>query len=97
MGYPRIIANSKDKKRLPATKTLAQALKCHDEVFIDFVERCLHWDPAKRMTPQGAMHHEWITQSRNNTLQPIPSFLSSAAMTQQQQQLPILQRKSSMR
>jgi serine/threonine protein kinase len=87
MGYPRIIANSKDKKRLPATRTLFQALKCHDVVFIDFVERCLCWDPAKRMTPQEALQHEWITQSRNNTPQPIPSFLSSAA----------LQRKSSMR
>ncbi|KOC60582.1 Dual specificity tyrosine-phosphorylation-regulated kinase 2 [Habropoda laboriosa] len=34
---------------------------CNDAVFVDFVSRCLEWDPKKRMTPDEAMRHEWLT------------------------------------
>lgn len=57
---PRLVTNSRGKKRLPATKELAQVLKCNDPVFLDFIERCLEWDPLKRMTPDEALKHEWI-------------------------------------
>ncbi|KAL1401103.1 hypothetical protein pipiens_006887 [Culex pipiens pipiens] len=40
-GTPRCITNSKGRKRKPASKTLSQALRCNDTVFIDFVTRCL--------------------------------------------------------
>ncbi|RUP49232.1 hypothetical protein BC936DRAFT_143010 [Jimgerdemannia flammicorona] len=61
-GNPRIIPNSKGKKRRPGTKTLQQVLKCNDPIFVDFVARCLDWDPEKRMTPEGGLHHEWILE-----------------------------------
>lgn len=61
MGNPRIVTNSKGKKRLPCTKSLFQVLKSNDLVFLDFVERCLQWDPTKRMTPKEALKHEWLT------------------------------------
>lgn len=36
----------------PATKEWSTALKgCDDSLFIDFLRRCLVWDPAERMTP----------------------------------------------
>uniref|UniRef100_A0A1I7WF13 Protein kinase domain-containing protein n=1 Tax=Heterorhabditis bacteriophora TaxID=37862 RepID=A0A1I7WF13_HETBA len=31
-----------------------------DELFIDFLKRCLDWDPDTRMTPQQAMKHQWL-------------------------------------
>ncbi|KAI7902378.1 kinase-like domain-containing protein [Cokeromyces recurvatus] len=61
MGHPRIITNSKGEKRFPATRSLLQVLKNCDIVFINFIEKCLQWDPAKRMTPQAALEHKWIT------------------------------------
>ncbi|KAI8975380.1 kinase-like domain-containing protein [Mycotypha africana] len=70
LGRPRIVANSKGKKRLPGTKSLYQALKCcQDIAFIDFIERCLSWDPSKRMTPQEALRHEWMTTNNNGFIQ----------------------------
>nr|CAG8528110.1 12695_t:CDS:10 [Entrophospora candida] len=46
-GNPRPVINSKGKRRKPSSKSLGQALKCSDEVFLDFISRCLQWDPEK--------------------------------------------------
>ncbi|KAG2174056.1 hypothetical protein INT44_000170 [Umbelopsis vinacea] len=59
-GNPRIVPNSKGKKRRPGSRTLAQALKCSDELFLDFVSRCLEWDPDKRLNPEQGLAHPWI-------------------------------------
>lgn len=40
----------------PASKEWSQALKnCDDPLFIDFLKRCLDWDPQTRMTPAQAL------------------------------------------
>ncbi|KAI9208582.1 kinase-like domain-containing protein, partial [Polychytrium aggregatum] len=59
---PKLKPNSKGVIRRPGnpSKSLAKVLKCHDTAFIDFIERCLIWDPDKRMTPQEGLNHEWI-------------------------------------
>uniref|UniRef100_A0A0M3HLW9 Protein kinase domain-containing protein n=1 Tax=Ascaris lumbricoides TaxID=6252 RepID=A0A0M3HLW9_ASCLU len=31
-----------------------------DELFIDFLKRCLEWDPDARLTPQQALKHPWL-------------------------------------
>lgn len=66
-GNPRIIPNSKGKKRRPGTKSLQQVLKCNDQLFVDFVTRCLDWDPEKRMTPDEGLHHDWILEGANKS------------------------------
>ncbi|KAJ2960500.1 hypothetical protein NQZ79_g4168 [Umbelopsis isabellina] len=60
-GNPRIVPNSKGKKRRPGSKTLAQALKCTDDLFLDFVSRCLDWDAEKRLNPEQGLAHQWIS------------------------------------
>lgn len=40
---PRCVTNSKGRKRRPGSKTLSQALRCNDSLFIDFVSKCLEW------------------------------------------------------
>lgn len=60
-GKPRMIVSSKGKRRRPSSKTLQYALKCDDEAFLDFIARCLRWDPEKRLKPDEAMHHDFIT------------------------------------
>ncbi|RMD41799.1 hypothetical protein DV735_g3330, partial [Chaetothyriales sp. CBS 134920] len=61
MGKPRLTVSSKGRRRRPSSKELRQVLKCEDEAFLDFITRCLRWDPARRMTPIEASRHEFIT------------------------------------
>src|ERR1700722_238417 len=65
-GAPRAVVNSKGRRRRPGTKNLAQVLRCNDEEFVDFISRCLVWDPERRIKPQGAMRHPFITACRRN-------------------------------
>lgn len=45
----------------PASKSLITALKgCDDELFIDFLKKCLDWEPANRLTPSQALRHNWL-------------------------------------
>ncbi|ORY01844.1 kinase-like protein [Basidiobolus meristosporus CBS 931.73] len=57
---PRPVVNSKGKRRRPGHRPLSQTLRCNDDGFLDFVSRCLEWDPQKRMTPEEALRHYWI-------------------------------------
>ncbi|KAJ5115162.1 hypothetical protein NUU61_000921 [Penicillium alfredii] len=61
LGKPRLTVSSKGRRRRPSSKELRQALKCDDEAFLDFITRCLRWDPARRLTPHDALKHEFIT------------------------------------
>ena len=61
LGKPRLTVSSKGKRRRPSSKTLQQSLKCNDEPFLDFLSRCLRWDPERRMKPDEAIHHEFVT------------------------------------
>lgn len=45
----------------PDSKDLVTALKgCEDTLFLDFMRRCLQWDPAARLTPGQALRHSWL-------------------------------------
>ncbi|RAH61596.1 protein kinase [Aspergillus piperis CBS 112811] len=61
LGKPRLTVSSKGRRRRPSSKELKQVLKCDDEAFLDFISRCLRWDPSRRMSPQDALRHEFIT------------------------------------
>ncbi|PVH96969.1 hypothetical protein DM02DRAFT_616857 [Periconia macrospinosa] len=61
LGKPRVTVSSKGRRRRPSSKTLSQALKCDDDAFLDFITKCLRWDPERRMKPDEAMLHEFIT------------------------------------
>ncbi|ORX92997.1 hypothetical protein K493DRAFT_302966 [Basidiobolus meristosporus CBS 931.73] len=65
-GTPKVVINSKGKRRYPGTRPLTQVLKCTDEPFLDFITRCLEWDPEKRIKPDEAMQHRWIQATSND-------------------------------
>ncbi|KAK3818327.1 MAG: kinase-like domain-containing protein [Linnemannia gamsii] len=71
-GNPKLVVNSKGKKRRPGSKTLGQALKCSDPLFLDFIQKCLIWDPEKRIKPREGLQHEWISDIRT----PVRSLFS---------------------
>jgi len=53
---------SDGKRRRYSGKTLAQAINCEDEIFVDFVSACLRWNPGLRLTPEMALLHPFIEQ-----------------------------------
>ncbi|XP_062471511.1 dual specificity tyrosine-phosphorylation-regulated kinase 4 isoform X2 [Pezoporus occidentalis] len=63
-GFPKSITNSKGKKRCPDSKDLSTVLKTNDAGFLDFLQGCLRWEPALRMTPDEAMKHAWIQEPK---------------------------------
>ncbi|KAL4903908.1 hypothetical protein BDW74DRAFT_155605 [Aspergillus multicolor] len=64
LGKPRITVSSKGRRRRPSSKELRQVLKCDDEAFLDFIARCLRWDPQRRLSPSEALRHEFMTGHR---------------------------------
>ena len=70
MGKPRLTVSSKGRRRRPSSKTLTQVLKCDDEPFLDFLARCLRWDPDRRLKPEEAIRHEFITGQKTSV--PVP-------------------------
>ena len=67
LGKPRITVSPKGKRRRPSSKTLSQAIKCDDENFVDFIAKCLRWDPDRRLKPHEAMSHDFVTGAKRAT------------------------------
>ncbi|CAK7208469.1 serine/threonine protein kinase, CMGC, dual-specificity [Sporothrix curviconia] len=72
MGKPRLTVSSKGRRRRPSSKTLQQVIKCDDEAFLDFLGRCLRWDPDRRLKPEEALRHEFITGQKTIIRPPMP-------------------------
>ncbi|KIX05516.1 uncharacterized protein Z518_06388 [Rhinocladiella mackenziei CBS 650.93] len=79
MGKPRLTVSSKGRRRRPSSKDLRQVLKCDDEAFLDFISKCLKWDPSRRMNPHEANRHEFITGVKlsTNTTRRNPGVVNS--------------------
>ena len=48
---PILSENNRGKVRFPGTKNLLSVIGSSSESFIDFIDKCLDWDPHKRLTP----------------------------------------------
>lgn len=57
---PIMLKNSKGKLRKPKGKPLDFIIGDEDNDFLDFVRKCLIWDPEERMTPDEALRHVWV-------------------------------------
>lgn len=62
-GKPLATTDRKGRTRTPGTRQLRDVLQSTDPQFAAFVERCLTWDPAERMTTTEALRHQWVTGS----------------------------------
>jgi len=70
-GRPLRDTDRKGRLRPVGSRLLEDAVKTSDPTFLDFLRRCLKWNPADRMTPTEALQHPWVTstQSANALLQ----------------------------
>jgi len=59
---PYLSRDSQGNFRIPSSKPLDEILMCQSDSFHDFINKCLEWDPAKRITPFDALMHEWIIE-----------------------------------
>ncbi|WAQ86243.1 hypothetical protein PtA15_6A875 [Puccinia triticina] len=84
-GAPRPVVNSKGRRRRVGSKTLQSVLKTEDELFVDFIGKCLAWDPERRLKPDPAMRHPWILAGRARPVV-APLATSTSTLLQQQQQ-----------
>lgn len=83
LGKPRVTVSTKGRRRRPSSKTLQQALKCDDEAFLDFITRCLRWDPDRRMKPDEALQHEFVTGVKRS-VRPRPPINSNSSLSSPQ-------------
>ena len=45
----------------PGSKDYVTALKgCDEPLFIDFLKKCLEWEPSQRISPSQALRHAWL-------------------------------------
>lgn len=62
-GEPLFTVDQKGVKHTVGSRPLSKVLGSKDAAFLDFVTRCLQWDPADRMTPREATRHPWVADS----------------------------------
>ena len=56
--------------RIPDSKSLEEAVCCEDQLFVDFIKKCLELDPENRMSASEAMQHPWIKEGLEKTFAP---------------------------
>lgn len=72
--------NSRGRTHRVGASSLQRAMRgCDDALFIDFLQGCLRWDPALRLTPELALQHPWIQGSTGHTPPPSSRLGTSAS------------------
>lgn len=59
---PILRPNKKGFMREPGRLSLATAVKSTDLRLLDFIRKCLDWQPATRLTPEDAQKHPFLTE-----------------------------------
>ena len=54
--------------RIPNSRTIKDAVPSEDELFLDFVIKCLEIDPERRFSASEAMEHPWIKAALRESL-----------------------------
>ena len=50
-GYPHIMDDIKGEKKYAGSKPLADMIESDDPLFVDFLMKCLDWNPLERYDP----------------------------------------------
>ncbi|TRM59462.1 hypothetical protein BD626DRAFT_550298 [Schizophyllum amplum] len=93
-GVPRPVVNSKGRRRRPGTKSLQQVLRCTDENFVDFIAKCLVWDPERRIKPQAALRHPFVTGGQRPKTPPTTKANASSSSLSSRSKIAATPKKS---
>ena len=63
---PFIIKNEEGNIIKPGGKKIKELLKDAPNTFIDFINKCLLWNPYDRLTPDKALFHPFITEDMSS-------------------------------
>ena len=74
---PKLEGTSKGRI-LPAARSLVSVLGNSNAMLLSFVQACLNVDPEKRLTPEQALKHPWLSNRK------VASSVESRWRTQQQ-------------
>ena len=82
VGNPHSVVNSRGRRLRVGTKTLASVLRSEreDYIFVDFIAKCFHWDPERRLKPENALQHPFITAGHCQVL-PVTSMAANSSLS----------------
>ena len=63
---PFILKNEEGNIIKPGGKKIKDLLKDAPDTFIDFINKCLLWNPLKRLTPDKALFHPFIIENMSS-------------------------------
>ncbi|XP_071362659.1 dual specificity tyrosine-phosphorylation-regulated kinase 4-like [Trachinotus anak] len=78
--------------------TLIKQLNSKSVYFVNFIERCLQYDPTKRLTPEHALQHPWILMKETKPVTnagktrsdaPVPMSKKKPALLKREKMLPL--------
>lgn len=96
VGNPCIYVSSKNAKRYPGTKSLKRAIKTNDDVLVDFLTKCLEWDPKHRLAPYHGLYHDFITGGASGVDRSMTRKASHTSIHSLSMSLPVLEPNSSL-
>lgn len=76
---PKYMESQNNKKRIPGSWKLEERVRTDDKNFLDFIARCIEWDPSKRMSPEEGFLHEFIQEGLRNFHRSVNASSSSRA------------------
>lgn len=74
-GYHSLrVVDRKGRSRIPGSRPLASVVQTDDAMLLDFLAGCFEWDPARRLTPDEALAHPFLTRASTarSLVSPIP-------------------------
>lgn len=79
IDFPNSTVSRSSRKYVKSLRTLAQIIpptNSHNKLFLDLIERLLHFDPDQRLTVDKALEHPYL---RVQTPDPFPNVRSSSS------------------